>query len=208
MTEAPVSPPMFEIIEEQEARMRVRAVRLAAALEPHRPQLEAGLAAVQQGQRFHVRPPREHAEDERALKAAIRRVATSPPFSMRVRFDPAREGFIVRLATDAEQQRAIERGNALTAARHARRHTQRRIAQSILAQPASPESGGTEHPRDIAPQESMAASGEAPAPPIPAPLPPEAAPARDTATAESAAASGAPPVAPVPSTPRRRRRKA
>jgi hypothetical protein len=131
--------PMFEIITAEEARRRVRSVRLDAALEQHRQRLEAGLEAVQQGKHFHVRLPSQGEAEERALKVAIRRVARGTPFHMDVRFDRAKEGFIVRLATDQEKQLATARGKMLTAAREAREKEQLKVAQSIMAQPVSPE---------------------------------------------------------------------
>jgi hypothetical protein len=138
-TEGKRYPPMFEVITEEEARKRLRTVRLDATLEQYRQRLEAGLEAIQQGKRFHVRPPSQDAAEERTLKAAIKRVAKGNPFNMDVRFDRATEGFIVRLATAQEQQLAIARGRMLTAARNTREKEQLKIAQSIMAQPVSPE---------------------------------------------------------------------
>ena len=130
--------PMFEVITEEEARRRVRSVRLDATLEQYRQRLEAGLEAVQQGKRFHVRPPSQTAAEVKALQGAIKRVAKGNPFHMDVRFDRADEGFIVRQATAQEQQQALARGQALTVAK-AKQKEQDKIAQSIIAQPLAPE---------------------------------------------------------------------
>jgi hypothetical protein len=137
-TEETRHPPMFEVITEAEARRRVRSVRLDATLEQYRQQLEAGLDAVQQGKRLHVRPPTQNDAAARALQVAIKRVAKGNPFHMDVRFDRATEGFIVRQATAQEQQQAVARGQALTAAK-AKQKAQDQIAQSIMAQPRAPE---------------------------------------------------------------------
>jgi hypothetical protein len=139
ITDEPDSRPMFEVITEQEARKRLRTVQLDATIEQYRQRLEAGLDAVQQGQRFHVRPPSGTALEERALKGAIKRLAKNLPFQMEVRFDRAQEGFLVRLATDQEKQLGMARGRMLTAARDARAKEQLKVAQAIMAQPVSPE---------------------------------------------------------------------
>jgi hypothetical protein len=142
-TEETRHPPMFEVIAEEEARRRMRSVRLDATLEQYRQQLEAGLEAVQQGKRFHVRPPSQTPAEVKALQSAIKRVAKGNPFHMDVRFDRADEGFIVRQATAQEHQRAVARGQALTAAK-AKQKAQGTIAQAIMAPPLAPEGEGLE----------------------------------------------------------------
>jgi phage protein D len=123
--------PVFEVIDEEEAERRLMSARSTDLLTRYRSDIEAGLLAVQQGKRFHVRLPSPQAADLRALQGVIQRLARQESFHLEVRFDRATEGFIVRQATSQEQQRTAERRQTFTAAQEAQHH----VAQSIMAQP-------------------------------------------------------------------------